>query len=485
MAAGWKVLPVILAGGSGTRLWPLSRENYPKQFLDLMGDKSLFQQTLARVTEPTYLPPLIITHEAHRFLVAEQIRQWGGEISALILEPTRRGTAPAAALAAHYASQRYGDKVLLLIMPADHHLPADAFFRQVVEQASPLAEKGHLITFGVKPTCAETGFGYIQPGAALDDGTVFAVQAFIEKPPYDQAQAFYQSGQYYWNSGMFLFKPSAYLGELAQLEPKTAQQIKCVWESLHSDDDFIRFDASLFSELADNSIDYALMEKTQHSAVIPLATDWHDLGSWQALSQVMTPDESGNVCMGDVIAHESQDCFLRSGQRLIAAIGVNNLVVIETPDALLVMDKQHSQSLKTVVAKLKEQGRQEVIHHQLVHRPWGSFETIMNGERFQVKRISVSVGARLSLQMHHHRSEHWIVVKGTARVTRGEDEFLLSENQSAYIPIGTTHRLENVGKIPLEMIEVQSGGYLGEDDIVRLEDAYGRVKPDSVAPTTS
>lgn len=477
MATRWKVLPVILAGGSGTRLWPLSRENYPKQFLTLMGEQSLFQQTLSRVSESTYLPPLIITSEAHRFLVAEQIRQWGGTTSGLMLEPARKGTAPAAALAAHYALQRYGEETLILILPADHYLPDHAAFHQVVEHAKSIAAGGYLTTFGIKPTCAETGFGYIQPGTSLEDGIGMRVQAFIEKPPFDQAEAFYRSGQYYWNSGMFLFKSSLYLSELTSLDPGTAQQAQCVWETLRSDEDFVRFDERLFSELVENSIDYAVMENTQLSAVIPLEATWHDLGSWQALSQIKPLGESGNVCIGDVVAFQSEDCYVQSSQRLVVAIGVKNLVIVETPDALLVMDKHHSQSLKDVVTLLKESGRQEAIHHRTVHRPWGCFESVMSGDRFQVKRISVAVGARLSLQLHHHRSEHWVVVKGTARVTRGEEVFLLSENQSTYIPIGTTHRLENVGKIPLEMIEVQSGGYLGEDDIVRLEDAYGRASP--------
>ncbi|MFO1257090.1 MAG: mannose-1-phosphate guanylyltransferase/mannose-6-phosphate isomerase [Gammaproteobacteria bacterium] len=485
MATCWKVLPVILAGGSGTRLWPLSRENYPKQFLTLMGDQSLFQQTLSRVSEPTYLPPLIITSEAHRFLVAEQIRQWGGTTSALMLEPARKGTAPAAALAAHYALQRYGKDTLLLILPADHYLSDNGSFHQVVEQAKSIAGQGYLTTFGIKPTRAETGFGYIQPGTALDAGFAASVQAFIEKPPFDQAEAFYRSGQYYWNSGMFLFQSALYLSELASLDSDMAKQSECVWETLRSDEDFIRFDEKSFSELVENSIDYALMEKTQLSAVIPLETAWHDLGSWQALSQIKSLDGAGNACIGDVIAFQSEGCYLQSSQRLVAAIGVKNLVVVETPDALLVMDKHHSQSLKEVVTLLKESGREEAIHHRTVHRPWGCFESVMSGDRFQVKRISVAVGARLSLQLHHHRSEHWVVVKGTARVTRGEEVFLLSENQSTYIPIGTTHRLENVGKIPLEMIEVQSGGYLGEDDIVRLEDAYGRATPLPVEVETS
>lgn len=484
MATRWKVLPVILAGGSGTRLWPLSRENYPKQFLSLMGEQSLFQQTLSRVSEPAYLSPLIVTSEAHRFLVAEQIRQWGGATSALMLEPARRGTAPAAALAAHYALQRYGEDTLLLILPADHYLPDNEAFHRVVDHAKQIAAEGYLTTFGIKPTRAETGFGYIQPGTPLEGGAA-SVQAFIEKPPFDQAEAFYRSGQYYWNSGMFLFKSSLYLSELVSLDLEMAKQTECVWQTLRVDEDFIRFDEATFCELSENSIDYALMEKTQLSAVIPLETAWHDLGSWQAISQIKPLDESGNVCIGDVVAYQSEGCYLQSNQRLVAAIGVKNLVVVETPDALLVMDKHRSQSLKDVVTLLKENGRQEAIHHRTVHRPWGCFESVMSGDRFQVKRISVAVGARLSLQLHHHRSEHWVVVKGTARVTRGEEVFLLSENQSTYIPIGTTHRLENVGKIPLEMIEVQSGGYLGEDDIVRLEDAYGRATPPPIEIETS
>jgi len=467
------LVPVILAGGSGTRLWPLSREAHPKQFITLLEGQSLFQQTLARLAHiPEASQPIVVGNEQHRFLMAEQIRQSLQPQCTLLLEPCYRGTAPALALAAVQALNHFDQDVILLVLPADHVIADDAGFAQTVAMGMELVHHGKHVTFGVKPTKPETGYGYIKMGEPLSHG--HAIHRFVEKPDQASAQRYIDSQQYLWNSGMFLFSASHVLQELLLHEPQIYHAAKAAIQEARQDEDFIRPSKEAFEKSPANSIDYAIMEKTSHGAVIALQSAWNDVGAWDALIKLFAQDDKGNACMGDIIAHHTQDCLIQASHRLVVTIGVKDLVIVETPDAVLVLDKAHSQGIKEVVAKMRADARKEVIFHRRVSRPWGAFESIDGGDRFQVKRITVAVGEKLSLQRHHHRSEHWVVVKGTARVTRGEEVFLLAENQSTYIPIGVNHRLENVGKIPLEMIEVQSGAYLGEDDILRLDDQYGR-----------
>ncbi len=470
------LVPVILAGGSGTRLWPLSRMAYPKQFISLFQNMSLFQQTLARLNHlPHCAKPIVVGNEQHRFLMAEQVRQSKQPECSIILEPSFKGTAPAVALAAVHALAQYDHDVMLLVLPADHVIEDVKGFTQSIQEGLKAAENGKLVTFGVRPTSAETGYGYIQQGQPLPSLNGFKIAKFIEKPDAQKAKTFFESKEYWWNSGIFLFSASNFLQELMLHEPSMFHAAKAAIDDASFDIDFIRPDSGEFERSATDSIDYAVMEKTINGAVVPLQSAWNDVGAWDALAQLCTKDANGNVCTGDVIAQKTQDCLIHASQRLVVAVGVKDVVIVETPDAVLVLDKAHAQEVKQVVEKLRVSERKEVTFHRRVSRPWGSYESIDSGERFQVKRITVAVGEKLSLQRHHHRCEHWVVVKGTARVTRGEEIFLLSENQSTYIPIGVNHRLENVGKIPLEMIEVQSGAYLGEDDILRLDDQYGRL----------
>ncbi|MGA7537877.1 MAG: mannose-1-phosphate guanylyltransferase/mannose-6-phosphate isomerase [Steroidobacteraceae bacterium] len=468
--------PVILSGGAGTRLWPLSRELYPKQLLALTGERTMLQQTALRLEGLAAAPPVIVCNEAHRFLVAEQLRQLGIEPQAIVLEPTGRNTAPAIALAAHAALKAAGPKTgadpLLLVLPADHVIRDVPVFHTAVHAALEAAEHGQLVTFGIVPTTAETGYGYIQRGAA--SGAVFRIARFVEKPSAAVAKDFVASQEYYWNSGMFLFGARRYLEELKRLAPAIASACAEAFAAATADLDFTRIDAKLFEACPANSIDYAVMEKTAAAVVVPLAAGWSDVGSWAALHEASEPDAHGNVSRGDVICEDSEGCYLYSESRLVSAVGLKDHVVVETKDAVLVAPRSRVQDVKKLVFRLKEQGRYEHSLHREVFRPWGSYDSIENGTRFQVKRLKVKPGAVLSLQLHHHRAEHWIVVSGTARITRGEEVFLLEENQSTYIPIGVRHRIENPGKIPLHIIEVQSGSYLGEDDIVRLEDHYGR-----------
>lgn len=469
------LVPVILAGGSGSRLWPLSREAYPKQFIPLIDNQSLFQQTLARLTHLADCgTPIVMGNEQHRFLMAEQIRQSLIPNCSLILEPCFKGTAPAVALAAVHALAKYNKDVTLLVLAADHTMSDVNGFAASVNDALFASLEGKLVTFGIRPTFAHTGFGYIQQGKALANKG-FEIARFVEKPDFKTAQKYVDGQNYWWNSGMFLFSASQFLQELMLHDEKMFRCAKAAIENAVVDVDFIRPDPTHFEECPSDSIDYALMEKTMNGALVPLQTPWSDVGAWDALTELYPHDAKGNVCQGDVIAQNSENCFVHSEQRLVAAVGVKDLIIVETADAVLVLDKNQAQEVKTVVNTLRANARKEVTYHRRVSRPWGYFESIDEGDRFQVKRITVAVGQKLSLQRHHHRSEHWVVVKGTARVTRGEEIFLLSENQSTYIPIGVNHRLENVGKIPLEMIEVQSGAYLGEDDILRLEDQYGRL----------
>ncbi|MFE3969942.1 mannose-1-phosphate guanylyltransferase/mannose-6-phosphate isomerase [Stenotrophomonas sp. LMG 10879] len=463
------VQPVILSGGSGTRLWPLSREAYPKQFLPLAGELTMLQATWQRVAPIASRGPLVIANEEHRFVAAEQLQQVGAEPAAIILEPVGRNTAPAIAVAALEAT-RDGADALLLVLPSDHVITDEAAFRAAVQAASSAAEAGKLVTFGIVPTGPETGYGYIK---AADGQGVRAVERFVEKPDLDTATGYVASGQYYWNSGMFLFKASRYLQELERLQPAMLSACRTAWEGARRDADFTRLDKDAFTAVPSDSIDYAVMEKTADAVVVPLDAGWNDVGSWTALRDVSQQDGDGNAHQGDVIAIDCRNTYAY-GQRLVAMVGLDDVIVVETDDAVLVGKADRMQEVKTVVAKLKADGRSEATWHRKVYRPWGAYDSIDNGERFQVKRITVKPGGTLSLQMHHHRAEHWIVVSGTAEVTRGDEVILLSENQSTYIPLGVTHRLRNPGKLPLELIEVQSGSYLGEDDIVRFEDTYGR-----------
>ncbi|EED38391.1 mannose-1-phosphate guanylyltransferase/mannose-6-phosphate isomerase [Stenotrophomonas sp. SKA14] len=463
------IQPVILSGGSGTRLWPLSREAYPKQFLPLAGELTMLQATWKRVAPIAARGPLVIANEEHRFVAAEQLQQVDAEPAAIILEPVGRNTAPAIAVAALEATRDGGD-ALLLVLPSDHVITNEAAFRSAVQAAAGAAEAGKLVTFGIVPTGPETGYGYIK---AAEGRGLRAVERFVEKPDLETATGYVSSGQYYWNSGMFLFKASRYLQELERFHPAMLAGSRQAWQQARRDADFTRLDRDAFTAVASDSIDYAVMEKTADAVVIPLDAGWNDVGSWTALRDVSQQDGDGNAHQGDVIAIDCRNTYAY-GQRLVAMVGLDDVIVVETDDAVLVGKADRMQEVKTVVAQLKAEGRSEATWHRKVYRPWGAYDSIDNGERFQVKRITVKPGGTLSLQMHHHRAEHWIVVSGTAEVTRGDEVILLSENQSTYIPLGVTHRLRNPGKLPLELIEVQSGSYLGEDDIVRFEDTYGR-----------
>jgi len=465
-----KLQPVILSGGSGTRLWPLSRELYPKQLLCLVGNETLLQQTIARLEGIGEMSdPIVVCNEEHRFLVAEQLREKGISAGQIILEPVGRNTAPALTLAA-LASREDGNDTLLLVMPADHVIRNIEAFQTAVRQAAGLAEQGKLVTFGIVPQSPETGYGYIRQGQNGD------VAAFVEKPDAATAATYVQSGEYLWNSGMFLLRASVWLEELNRHEPGMLEACKQALAGSQQDGDFRRVGKDAFLACPIDSIDYAVMEKTRRAAVVPLDAGWSDIGAWSALWEVCTQDASGNVMQGDVVAHDTRNALLLAQHRLISAVGVQDVIVVETPDAVLVAHRDRAQDVKEIVGRLKQLNRTEHLIHRRAHRPWGSYEGVDSGERFQVKRLVVKPGASLSLQMHHHRAEHWVVVKGTAKVTRGDEVLLLSENQSTYIPIGTKHRLENPGTIPLEIIEVQSGSYLGEDDIVRFDDHYNRHK---------
>lgn len=470
------MIPVILAGGTGSRLWPQSRALYPKQFLSLTGSETMLQQTLARLVGMSVGSAVVICNEDHRFLVAEQLRQRAVKPAGILLEPFGRNTAPAIALAAMHVLEHLGDQTLL-VLPADHVIRDVEAFHRAVSIANQYAEQGRLVTFGLTPEKPETGYGYIKAGELVDLSVVrsgYAVERFTEKPDLATALDYLESGDYFWNSGMFVFKASVYLGELEKYNQLIVDACSAALQGAKLDLDFIRIDQESFRVCPEDSIDYAVMEKTDKAIVVPMDCGWSDVGSWSALWELEERDESGNVLKGDVIAQGTNNCYLQSNFRLMATIGVDNLVVVDTPDAVLVASKESIQDVKKIVEKLKDEGRSEYQVHREVYRPWGKYDSIDFGSRFQVKRITVNPGAKLSVQMHHHRAEHWIVVSGTAKVYRGTEEFLLSENQSAYIPLGVVHALENPGKIPLEMVEVQSGTYLGEDDIVRFADRYGR-----------
>ncbi len=469
------LIPVILSGGSGTRLWPLSRELYPKQLLPLVSDRTMLQDTALRLEGlKDIAAPIVVCNEAHRFMVAEQLRLVGAPARDIILEPVGRNTAPAVAVAALSAQSRQSGSSdpLLLVLPADHAIADRAAFHAAVELAMKEAQAGKLVTFGVVANRPETGYGYIR--REQGNGPVFPVAEFIEKPDAARAAQFIASGHYYWNSGMFLFKAGRYLEVLKSFAPDIYQACREAVAAAVKDLDFTRLPAEKFAACPSDSIDYAVMEKTRDAVVVPLDAGWNDVGSWSALHEVAESDGRGNVTHGDVIAEDTDGSYLYSSSRLVATVGLKDHVVVETKDAVLVAPKARVQDVKQLVNRLNERNRYETSLHREVFRPWGSYDSIDSGDRFQVKRLVIKPGATLSLQLHHHRAEHWVVVSGTARITRGEETFLLEENQSAYIPIGVRHRIENPGMIALHIIEVQSGSYLGEDDIVRFEDQYGR-----------
>ena len=465
------ITPVIMAGGSGSRLWPLSRSLYPKQFLALTSDLTMLQETVQRLSNLDVNAPLVICNEEHRFIVAEQLRALG-KTGSIILEPVGRNTAPAIALAAEVTVN--DNDPLLLVLAADHVIQNTDAFTEAVKNAIPLAQAGKLVTFGIVPTQAHTGYGYIKRGNSVADSSGYDVNAFVEKPDSNTAANYLESGEYYWNSGMFLIKASRYLQELQKYRPDIFTACKKALEHTTHDQDFVRLDVEAFTACPDESVDYAVMENTTDAVVVPLDAGWNDIGAWSALWEVNDKDKDGNTAFGDTILQDTTNSLIHGGERLIATVGLDNVVIVDTKDALLVACKDKVQDVKKIVEKLKADKRSEFKVHREVYRPWGKYDAIDNGERYQVKRITVNPGEKLSSQMHHHRAEHWIVVSGTASVTNGDKTFLVTENESTYIPIGIVHSLENPGKVPLEIIEVQSGAYLGEDDIVRFEDRYGR-----------
>lgn len=467
------VVPVVLCGGSGTRLWPWSRQSFPKQFLTLCGESSLLQTTLRRSAGVTTQPPMLLTQEASRFLVAEQMRGIGQNEFKMMLEPVQRGTAPALTCAAICLREQFGD-ALMLVLPSDHLLRDVDEFLDAARIAIDAAHEGWLMTFGIRPDRPETGYGYLRAGQALEDRLI-RLSAFIEKPDHERAEQYLESGDYFWNSGIFVFRCSQLLDEITACQPPIREACELAVSRATGEADRLRLDPDAYASAPEQSIDHALMEHTASAAMVPIEAGWSDIGSWSAVWDASEKDAMGNAVRGEALIEQCESCLVMGGERLIAAIGLTDVVIVDTPDALLVVNRQHAQQTRHLVARLQAAGRSEAADHRNVHRPWGEYDAIGRGPRFQVKRITVKPGARLSLQLHHHRAEHWIVVSGTARVTRGDDSFLLSENQSAYIAVGVVHSLENPGKIPLELIEVQSGSYLGEDDIVRLSDHYGRV----------
>jgi len=474
-ASAGRLYPVILSGGSGTRLWPMSRAHYPKQFLALSGTRSLLQEAALRVADRArFAPPVFIANDEHRFILAEQARAAGVAPRLIVLEPMGRNTAPAACVAALALAAQEPD-ALMLVMPSDHAIADAAAFAAAVDRAAAAARQGRLVTFGIAADRPETGYGYIRRGPALPglDG-VYAVDAFVEKPNKARAESYLAAGDYAWNSGLFLFPAALYLAELERLLPDTVAACREAFARAKRDIDFLRLDRAAFAKAESKSIDYAVMEHTAHAAIVPVAMGWSDVGTWDALWRLGQKDEGGNVRLGDVVGEDTARSYLRAEHGLLVTLGIEDLIVVATADAVLVAHRGRAEEVSALVKRLAREGRSEAAANPIVHRPWGAFRSIHQGDRVQVKHITVKPGAKLSLQMHHHRAEHWVVVHGTAKVTRGNEEIILHEDQSTYIPIGTPHRLENPGKIALHLIEVQSGSYLGEDDIVRFEDSYGR-----------
>jgi len=471
-----RIHPVLLSGGSGTRLWPMSRERYPKQLLKLVSpDRSMLQETVARVADRgRFAPPLIICNEQHRFVIAEQLREMALTHAGIMLEPVARNTAPAAAVAALQIAEHDPDG-LMLILPADHLIRDTQAFQEAVDRAAGAAAGGGLATFGIVPTAPETGYGYIERGTPFPklDG-VFRVSAFVEKPDRSRAEDFLAGGVHFWNSGMFLFPVRRYIEELKRFEPGILAAAEASLAKAGRDLDFVRLDPASFAEARNLSIDYAVMERTDCAVVVPAELGWTDVGAWSALWEVGNKDAQGNVLIGDVLAEQSSGCYVRSETVLTTVLGLDDVVVVVTDDAIMVASKDKVQDVKKLVERLRAAGREEPLDHRRVHRPWGFYQHLHGGDRFQVKRLTVAPGCKLSLQKHFHRAEHWVVVNGTALVTRDTEQILLRENESVYLPAGAVHRLENPGKVPLNVIEVQSGAYLGEDDIVRIEDTYGR-----------
>lgn len=464
------LLPVIMAGGSGSRLWPLSRSLYPKQFISLTSKKTMLQETIARLKNIEHQPPLLICNEEHRFIVAEQLRQENFKHSGIILEPVGRNTGPAIALAAIKAMQN-GDDPLLLVLAADHVIQDHAAFTKSIEKAIEPAKQGALITFGIIPTTPETGYGYIKKGHLINE-FAFQVERFVEKPDLNTAEQYIASNQYLWNSGMFLFKASCYVNELKKHAPEILSSCELALQNSLSDLDFTRINAEIFEACPEDSIDYAVMEKADNVLVVPMDAGWSDVGSFSSLWEVSPKDQQSNVIIGDVLTENTRNSYVYSQSKLVSTVGVDNLVIIETKDAVLVANKDNVQDVKSIVNQLKQAGRSECKQHREAYRPWGTHDEIAHGERFHVKHLKVKPGEKTALQMHYHRAEHWVVVQGTAKVTNGDKSYILSENESTYIPIGSPHRIENPGKIDLHLIEVRSGNYLEEDDIVRIKE-YG------------
>lgn len=474
------IIPVVLAGGVGSRLWPVSRQLYPKQFTSLAASGTLFQATLSRLDGVAGLgAPMVVCHEEHRFLTAQQLADIGVKGGRILLEPVGRNTAPAVAVAALQAAP----EDVLLVLPADHQIRNPAALRDAVEEGAELAAKGHLVTFGIVPASPETGYGYIQRGAAVDGGRASTVRRFVEKPDLATAQAYLDSGEYYWNSGMFMFTAARFLEELAVHAPDILETCRTASAGIVRDMDFLRLPRQAFELCRSDSIDYAVMEKTRAAVVLPLDAHWSDLGAWNALWETSEKDSDRNVCHGDVLCVDVADSYIHAHSRLVAAVGLDNAVIVETADAVLVAARDKVQDVKSIVQLLEGAGRSESVSHVLVYRPWGTYQSLATGPGFQVKHICVNPGASLSLQMHHHRAEHWIVVRGTATVTRDSDTFRLRENESTFIPLGSKHRLQNLTNEAMELIEVQTGSYLGEDDIVRFDDVYGRAPAEQVSPS--
>ena len=469
-----RIVPVILSGGSGTRLWPVSRESFPKQLWPLISDRSMLQETALRARGPDFAPPVVVCNEEHRFLIAEQLREAGIAGARIVLEPVGRNSAPAIAAAALLVAETDPDAVLWM-MAADAAIGDVPALHRALDQAALAARAGHVVTFGARPTAPETGYGYIEAGAALPGlPGVHALARFVEKPDAEAAAAMLASGQYLWNSGMFVFTASTLLAELAAHAPAVLDAVRKAVAARKTDLDFIRLDPEAFAACPSISLDYAVAERTAHAAVVPAELGWSDVGSWTALWELGAKDAAGNVVLGDAVLAGAENCYVRSDGMLVAVVGLKDAVVVVTKDAVLAADRAHAQAVKPLVDRLRAAGRKEAVAHNRAYRPWGFYESLIAGERFQVKRIVVAPGRKLSLQKHFHRAEHWVVVSGSALVTRDAETLLVHENESVYLPLGCVHRLENPGKIPLTLIEVQSGAYLGEDDIVRLEDTYGR-----------